>query len=86
MRAAARARTPVLRGERPPVLGIDFLERPIREASRKAQERGWTPSSSRSDALTLRASTGEFDAVIDSGLSTSSATRTGFATSPGWPM
>src|ERR1700675_2747918 len=36
-----------------PVLGIDFLEGPVREARRKAEERGLDAEFIRMDALTL---------------------------------
>ena len=51
-----------------PVLGIDFLERPIEEARRKAQERGVNAEFLRMDALTLTELDRHFDSVIDSGL------------------
>lgn len=51
-----------------PVLGIDFLEGPIREARRKAQERGLDAEFVQKDALTLTDLDRKFDAVIDSGL------------------
>jgi SAM-dependent methyltransferase len=51
-----------------PVLGIDFLERPIEEARRKAQERGLDAEFVRMDALTLEGLDRQFDTVIDSGL------------------
>jgi cyclopropane fatty-acyl-phospholipid synthase-like methyltransferase len=51
-----------------PVLGIDFLEYPIQEARRKAQERGLNAEFLRMDALTLTALDRQFDSVIDSGL------------------
>ncbi|SRR5579883_2191686 len=51
-----------------PVLGIDFLEGPIREARRKAQERGIDAEFVQKDALTLMDLNHQFDAVIDSGL------------------
>src|SRR5262249_39196110 len=50
------------------VLGIDFLEGPIQEARRKAEERGITAEFVRMDALTLTALDRRFDSVIDSGL------------------
>jgi cyclopropane fatty-acyl-phospholipid synthase-like methyltransferase len=50
------------------VLGIDFLERPIEEARRKAQERGVSAEFVRMDALTLTGLDRQFDSVIDSGL------------------
>jgi SAM-dependent methyltransferase len=53
---------------RHPVLGIDFLEGPIREARRKAQERGLGAEFVQMDALTLTDLDRQFDAVIDSGL------------------
>jgi cyclopropane fatty-acyl-phospholipid synthase-like methyltransferase len=52
-----------------PVLGIDFLEGPILEARRKAQEWGLDAEFVQMDALTLRDLDRKFDAVIDSGLS-----------------
>src|SRR4051812_20618610 len=51
-----------------PVLGIDFLEHPIQEARRKAQERGLDAEFVRMDALTLAGLDRQFDSVIDSGL------------------
>lgn len=51
-----------------PVLGIDFLEPPIREARRKAQERGLDAEFLVLDALTLSALDRRFDGAIDSGL------------------
>ncbi len=54
------------RGHR--VLGIDFLEGPIQEARRKAQERGLDAEFLQMDALTLTTLDRPFDAVIDSGL------------------
>jgi cyclopropane fatty-acyl-phospholipid synthase-like methyltransferase len=51
-----------------PVLGIDFLEGPILEARRKAQERGISGEFVQKDALTLKDLDRQFDAVIDSGL------------------
>ena len=51
-----------------PVLGIDFLEGPIRDARRKAQERGLDAEFARMDALTLSTLDRQFDNVIDSGL------------------
>jgi SAM-dependent methyltransferase len=50
------------------VLGIDFLERPLQEARRKAQERGLNAEFLRMDALTLTGFDRQFDSVIDSGL------------------
>jgi SAM-dependent methyltransferase len=50
------------------VLGIDFLERPLQEARRKAQERGVNAEFLRMDALTLTELDRRFDSVIDSGL------------------
>jgi cyclopropane fatty-acyl-phospholipid synthase-like methyltransferase len=51
-----------------PVLGLDFLERPIEEARRKAKERGLHAEFARRDALTLSTLDAQFDSVIDSGL------------------
>jgi cyclopropane fatty-acyl-phospholipid synthase-like methyltransferase len=51
-----------------PVLGIDFLERPVQEARRKAQERGLDAEFAHMDALGLVAFDRRFDTVIDSGL------------------
>jgi SAM-dependent methyltransferase len=51
-----------------PVLGIDFLEGPIHEAKRKAQERGLNAEFARMDALTLANLDRQFDSVIDGGL------------------
>jgi ubiquinone/menaquinone biosynthesis C-methylase UbiE len=50
------------------VLGIDFLEGPIREAMRKAKERGLKAEFVQKDALTLTELGRQFDTVIDSGL------------------
>lgn len=50
------------------VLGIDFLEGPIQQARRKAQERGLNAEFARMDALTLDTSECRFDTVIDCGL------------------
>jgi cyclopropane fatty-acyl-phospholipid synthase-like methyltransferase len=51
-----------------PVLGIDFLDGPIQEAKRKAQERGLNAEFIQMDALTLDSLDRQFDSVIDSGL------------------
>src|SRR3954447_6046646 len=51
-----------------PVLGIDFLEGPIREARRKAEARGLQAEFVPRDALTLPTLDRRFDSVIDSGL------------------
>jgi SAM-dependent methyltransferase len=51
-----------------PVLGIDFLEFPIQEAKRKAQERGLAAEFTCMDALALTTFDRRFDSVIDSGL------------------
>jgi ubiquinone/menaquinone biosynthesis C-methylase UbiE len=51
-----------------PVLGFDFLEGPIHEARRKAEERGLLAEFVQRDALTLATLGRQFDAVIDSGL------------------
>src|SRR4051794_39799705 len=51
-----------------PVLGIDFLEGPIQEARRKAQERGLDAEFLQMDALNLAGLDRRFDSVIDSGL------------------
>ena len=50
------------------VIGIDFLEFPIREAQRKAQERGVTATFLVIDALHLNSLPEVFDTVIDCGL------------------
>ncbi len=50
------------------VLGIDFVEGPIQEARRKAQERGLAAEFVQKDALTLSDLDRTFDSVIDSGL------------------
>src|SRR5579864_6996055 len=50
------------------VLGIDFLEFPIQEAKRKAQQRGVPAEFLRMDALMLTTFDRKFDSVIDSGL------------------
>ena len=69
MRAAAPARTPCSSpGGAIHVLGIDFLEGPIQEARRKAQERGLAAEFVQMDALTLADLDRQFDSVIDSGL------------------
>jgi cyclopropane fatty-acyl-phospholipid synthase-like methyltransferase len=54
------------RGHR--VTGIDFLERPVEEASRKAQERGLQANFLVMDALHLDEIPEVFDSVIDCGL------------------
>jgi ubiquinone/menaquinone biosynthesis C-methylase UbiE len=51
-----------------PVLGVDFLEHPIREARRKAGERGLDAEFVRRDALTLPTLDRQFESVIDCGL------------------
>jgi SAM-dependent methyltransferase len=51
-----------------PVLGIDFLDYPIREAQRKARDRGLNAEFLRMDALSLNSLDRQFDSVIDSGL------------------
>ncbi|MDR3633344.1 MAG: class I SAM-dependent methyltransferase [Isosphaeraceae bacterium] len=51
-----------------PVLGIDFLDFPIAEAKRKAQERRVPAEFQQADALTLSTFERQFDTVIDSGL------------------
>jgi ubiquinone/menaquinone biosynthesis C-methylase UbiE len=51
-----------------PVLGIDFLDFPIREAKRKARERGSNAEFICMDALKLTTFDRQFDSVIDSGL------------------
>jgi ubiquinone/menaquinone biosynthesis C-methylase UbiE len=50
------------------VLGIDFLEGPVQEARRKAQERGLDAEFIQGDALTLTTLDRQFESVIDSGL------------------
>jgi SAM-dependent methyltransferase len=50
------------------ILGIDFLDGPIQDARRKAQERGLAAEFVRMDALTLADLDRTFDTVIDSGL------------------
>ena len=50
------------------VVGIDFLETPIRQARQKAKERGLTVDFRVADALKLTESPERFDSVIDSGL------------------
>jgi SAM-dependent methyltransferase len=50
------------------VVGIDFLEEPIRRAKHKATERGLTATFLVIDALTLKDLPEVFDNVIDSGL------------------
>ena len=51
-----------------PVLGIDFLDGPIQQAKRKAEERNLSAEFVRMDALTLVDFDRRFDSVIDSGL------------------
>ncbi|MFO0954186.1 MAG: class I SAM-dependent methyltransferase [Isosphaeraceae bacterium] len=51
-----------------PVLGIDYLEGPVREARRKAAERGLDAEFQVVDALDLASLDRRFDSVIDSGL------------------
>jgi SAM-dependent methyltransferase len=51
-----------------PVLGIDYLEVPVQEAKRKAEERGLSAEFIQRDALTLTDLDRKFDGVIDSGL------------------
>src|SRR5262249_47273246 len=55
-------------GQGRPVLGIDYLEGPIREARRKAAERGLDAEFLVRDALALSSFDRRFDAVIDSRL------------------
>ena len=50
------------------VVGIDFLEGPIRQARQKAKERGLTVDFRVADALKLTESAERFDSVLDSGL------------------
>src|SRR5947209_2451916 len=50
------------------VTGIDFLEEPIKQARRKAAERGLHATFLVKDALSLKDWTARFDTVIDSGL------------------
>jgi cyclopropane fatty-acyl-phospholipid synthase-like methyltransferase len=50
------------------VMGIDFLEEPIRRAKRKGTERGLPATFLVKDALTLKDWSERFDNVIDSGL------------------
>lgn len=54
------------RGHR--VVGIDFLEEPLKRARQKASERGVGAEFFRKDALTLGESDKQFASVIDSGL------------------
>jgi SAM-dependent methyltransferase len=51
-----------------PVVGIDYLEFPIREAQRKTKERGLSAEFIVRDALTLTGFERTFESVIDSGL------------------
>jgi cyclopropane fatty-acyl-phospholipid synthase-like methyltransferase len=51
-----------------PVPGIDYLEGPIQEAKRKAQERGLDAEFITMDALALGSLDRRLDSVIDSGL------------------
>lgn len=50
------------------VTGIDFLERPIKKAISKAEERGLTATFQQEDALNLENWTETFDVAIDCGL------------------
>jgi SAM-dependent methyltransferase len=50
------------------VVGIDFVDFPIREAKRKSKQRGLAVEFIRMDALALTAFDRKFDNVIDSGL------------------
>jgi cyclopropane fatty-acyl-phospholipid synthase-like methyltransferase len=50
------------------VLGIDYLEGPVQEARRKAQERGLDAEFLPMDALAMADLDRQFDSVIDSGL------------------
>jgi cyclopropane fatty-acyl-phospholipid synthase-like methyltransferase len=50
------------------VTGIDFLEGPIRQARRKASERGLAVDFLVKDALTLSDWAERFDSIVDSGL------------------
>jgi ubiquinone/menaquinone biosynthesis C-methylase UbiE len=50
------------------VVGIDFLDGPIRQAKQKAKERGLSVDFRVADALKLTESTERFDSVLDSGL------------------
>jgi cyclopropane fatty-acyl-phospholipid synthase-like methyltransferase len=50
------------------VTGIDFLDEPIKRATRKAAERGLSATFLVKDATTLKDWTERFDSVIDSGL------------------
>jgi ubiquinone/menaquinone biosynthesis C-methylase UbiE len=50
------------------VVGIDFLDAPIKQARQKAKERGLTVDFRVADALKLTESTEHFDSAIDSGL------------------
>jgi len=50
------------------VVGVDFLEGPIREARRKANERGLAAEFIQYDALKLASFDRQFDSIIDSGL------------------
>jgi len=51
-----------------PVVGIDFVEFPIREAQRKAAQRGIRAEFLQMDALKLTGLDRQFDSVIDCGL------------------
>lgn len=51
-----------------PVLGLDFLEGPVLEARRKAEERNLDAEFARMDALEPAGLDRHFDTVIDSGL------------------
>lgn len=50
------------------VMGIDFVEFPINEAKRKAEESGVDARFVQMDALKLKSLDGKFDSVIDCGL------------------
>jgi ubiquinone/menaquinone biosynthesis C-methylase UbiE len=51
-----------------PVVGIDFVEFPVMEAKRKAEELGVTAEFLQMDALKLPSLDRQFDSVIDCGL------------------
>ena len=51
-----------------PVMGIDFIDKPINEAKRKAEELGVEVEFAQMDALRLTSLDRQFDSVIDCGL------------------
>jgi cyclopropane fatty-acyl-phospholipid synthase-like methyltransferase len=51
-----------------PVMGIDFIDKPISQAKRKAEELGVEANFAQLDALKVKALDRKFDSVIDCGL------------------